>query len=137
MERTRRHSDLNRAGQAAQRPAGRAAKAVRLLAIAGVLVVSVTACSDRALDTGVISSFMGARSVADTTTTPVRRIGDGDRPYPNLASVPPRPTDLRTDADRQADREALKRDRDSAKTHLPNVMDVPPAPVLRPGIPSS
>ena len=98
-----------------------------------LVALSLTACSDRVLDTGVIGSITGAPSPLSDNPSPIRGLSGENKAYPNLASVPPRPTDLRTQAQRQKDLDRLAQDRDSAKQRLPTPAAVPPKPDIVPG----
>ncbi|AIB11893.1 hypothetical protein ABAZ39_07745 [Azospirillum argentinense] len=115
---------------------GVVAKAGRLGPALSVLVVlALPACSDRVLDTGLVGAVTG-RDVP-SQESPVRGMSGQSREYPNLGTVPPRPTDLRTEAQRQQDLDRLAQDRAAAKTMLPTPMDVPPPPDITPGQPSA
>lgn len=107
--------------------------AVRVAVACGALALA--ACSERALDTGVIGSVLGQPSPVSDNPSPIRGLSNEKEAYPNLGSVPPRPTDLRTEAQRQEDLDRLARDRDAAKKRLPTPADVPPPPVITPGKP--
>ncbi|KAA0678680.1 hypothetical protein [Azospirillum brasilense] len=115
---------------------GVVAKAGRLGPALSVLVVlGLSACSDRVLDTGLLGAVTG-RDVP-SQESPVRGMSGEAREYPNLGTVPPRPTDLRTEAQRQEDLDRLAQDREAARNMLPTPMDAPPPPNITPGQPSA
>ncbi len=113
---------------------GMAVRTVRLGPALSVLVVlALTACSDRVLDTGLIGAVTGRDVPSDES--PVRGLSGQNREYPNLGTVPPRPTDLRTEAERRQDLDRLAQDREAAKKMLPTPMEAPPPPNITPGKP--
>jgi len=111
------------------------AKAGRLGPALSVLVVlALPACSDRVLDTGLVGAVTGRDVPSDDS--PVRGMSGQNREYPNLGTVPPRPTDLRTEAQRKQDLDRLAQDRETAKKMLPTPMEAPPPPDITPGKPN-
>ncbi|MBK3775782.1 hypothetical protein JJL56_26935 [Azospirillum sp. YIM DDC1] len=115
---------------------GVVAKAGRLgPALSVVVVLALSACSDRVLDTGLVGAVIGRDVPSDDS--PVRGMSGQNREYPNLGTVPPRPTDLRTEAQRQQDLDRLAQDREAARNMLPTPMDAPPPPDITPGQPSA
>lgn len=115
---------------------GRNRTTTKLLGGMGAVVwaaLLLSACSDRTLDTGVIGSITGAPSPISDNPSPIRGLSGENKEYPNLGSVPPRPTDLRTEAERQKDLNRLAQDRDSAKKRLPTPAAVPAKPTITPG----
>lgn len=104
-------------------------------ALSVLVVLGLSACSNHVLDTGLVGAVIG-RDVP-SQEAPVRGMSGENREYPNLGTVPPRPTDLRTDAQRQQDLDRLAQDREAAKKMLPTPMDVPPPPDITPGQPSA
>jgi len=99
------------------------------------VALSLAACSERVLDTGVVGSITGEPSPVSDNPSPIRGLSGENKEYPNLATVPPRPTDLRTQAERQQDLDRLAKDRDEAKKRLPTPAAVPPKPDITPGKP--
>ena len=97
------------------------------------VALSLTACSERVLDTGVIGSITGEPSPVSDNPSPIRGLSGENKEYPNLATVPPRPTDIRTEAQRQQDLDRLAKDREAAKKRLPTPAAVPPKPNATPG----
>ncbi|MGQ9370175.1 hypothetical protein [Azospirillum sp. ST 5-10] len=97
-------------------------------------------CSDRTLDTGLVGGLTGARR--DLPETPVRPMTGEEKAYPNLATVPERPTDIPTVAERQRDLRSLESDRAAAKAAAEALerelgpVTVPPRPDLTPGRPA-
>lgn len=111
------------------------------LGAAALVALALPACSDRVLDTGLLGAVTGADAPVKDDTTLIRGLKGENREYPNLGSVPPRPTDFRTEAERQKELDKLAEDRASAKKMLPDPAiptpaDVPPAPDITPGKPS-
>lgn len=112
--------------------------------VAGLLLAAslLGGCSDRVLDHGVIGALTGEATPGDGPS-PVRRMGGGEAEFPNLATVPPRPTDFSTPRQRRQDMESLARDRADAQglqraagiEGVPAPLEVPPPPNLRPGAP--
>ncbi|WP_286192400.1 hypothetical protein [Roseomonas genomospecies 6] len=98
-----------------------------------LVVLALSACSDRVLDTGLVGAVTGRDVPSDES--PVRGLSGQNREYPNLGTVPPRPTDLRTETQRQQDLDRLSQDREAAKMLLPTPMEAPPPPVITPGKP--
>jgi hypothetical protein len=95
-------------------------------------------CSDRVLDHGLLGSLSDAPGDGPS---PIRRMGESGAGFPNLASVPPRPKDFSTSAERRKDLDSLTRDRSRAQDLqkaagiVPAPLDVPPPPKLTPGAP--
>ncbi|MBP2291200.1 hypothetical protein [Azospirillum rugosum] len=119
-----------------------AVKTLAGLGAAALVALALPACSDRVLDTGLFGAVTGADAPVKDDTTLIRGLKGENREYPNLGTVPPRPTDLRTEAQRQEELDKLAEDRASAKKMLPNPAlptpaDVPPAPDITPGKPSA
>lgn len=118
--------------------AGRAAGA---LIVAMPMVFGLSACSDRALDTGLLGAVTGEPSPVSDNSSPIRGMTGERTDYPNLGTVPPRPTDLSTEAQRQQamdrlaeDRAASRRTREQTEAiQMPEPLPVPPKPDLRPG----
>lgn len=115
-----------------------------------ILVVTVCAaalggCSDRVLDVGMTNYlFSGPRM---EQPTPIRSMTGEETSYPNLATVPPRPKDLTTQAQRDEQLKTLEdhraRNRLAADVleekaqglpaPLPQPTEVPPPPRIREG----
>lgn len=130
---------IDGAGQGMIRRAWRSAA----LALAVALAAGPLAgCSDRMLDAGPIGYVTGDAPPPDEPGL-IRPMTGENREYPNLGTVPPRPTDIRSLTERQADIESLRRvrerNRDAAQTvredpRLPvQPMAVPPPAVITPG----
>ncbi|WP_233474489.1 hypothetical protein [Azospirillum agricola] len=109
------------------------------------MVLGVAACSERALDTGLLGSVTGEPSPVSDNPSPIRAMTGERTDYPNLGTVPPRPTDLTTEAQRQTEMDRLAKDREASRQRkaateaipmpepLPTPMSVPPKPNLQPG----
>lgn len=122
-----------------------AGRAFSLLIVAIPMVFGLSACSDRMLDTGPLGAITGEASPVSDNSSPIRSMSGERSGYPNLGTVPPRPTDLTTEAQRQQamdrlaeDRAASRRTREQTEAiqvpePLPTPMAVPPRPDLRPG----
>lgn len=109
--------------------------------VALALAAPLAGCGDRVLDAGPVNYMFGGGPPADAPS-PVRGLGDEVRPYPNLATVPPRPTNLPTQAQIDADMERLSQARGrnraagdalQAIPGAPTPLAVPPPPNLTPG----
>ncbi|CAO3409361.1 hypothetical protein [Azospirillum largimobile] len=115
------------------------------LIVATPLVFGLSACSERTLDTGLLGAVTGQPSPVSDNTSPIRGMTGERTEYPNLGTVPPRPTDLTTEAERQQAMDRLAQDRAASRRTkeqteaipmpepLPTPMAVPPRPDLRPG----
>ncbi len=90
------------------------------------MALALSACSDRMLDTGLFGSITGQPSPVSDNPSPVRGLSGANTEYPNLGGVPPRPTDIRSEAERQSDLDRLVRDREEARKRLPTPAAVPP-----------
>jgi hypothetical protein len=111
---------------------------------AALAVLALPGCSDRMLDTGTFGYVLGGGPPPDEPSL-IRPMTGENKEYPNLSTVPPRPTDIRPLAERQADVERLQRireqNRGTARTvredpRLPvQPMAVPPPAVVTPGQP--
>ena len=122
-----------------------AGRAVGALIVAMPMVFGLSACSDRALDTGLLGAVTGEPSPVSDNSSPIRNMTGERTDYPNLGTVPPRPPDLTPEAQRQQamdrlaeDRAASRRTREQTEAiqmpePLPTPMAVPPKPNLRPG----
>ncbi|WP_244442580.1 hypothetical protein [Azospirillum lipoferum] len=105
------------------------------------MVFGLTACSDRALDTGLLGAVTGQPSPVSDNTSPIRNMTGERTEYPNLGTVPPRPTDLSTEAERRQAMDRLAQDRAASRRTkeqteaipVPEPLPVPPKPDLRPG----
>lgn len=133
---------IDREGRGKFRRAGRGAALALIVAlVAGPL----GGCSDRMLDTGAYGYVLGDGPPPDEPSL-IRPMTGEKREYPNLATVPPRPTDIRPLTERQADIESLRRVRDRNRGVAQTVredprlpvqpMAVPPPAVITPGQPS-
>lgn len=80
--------------------------------LAALLVLA--GCSDRALDSGVVGSVFGGGPPPDAPS-PVRGMSGEKTTYPNLGTVPARPTDVPTAEQRQKDLTALEQERARAR----------------------
>ncbi|WP_448203495.1 hypothetical protein [Azospirillum sp. sgz302134] len=87
------------------------------------------------LDTGLLGAVTGEDKPVKDDTTLIRGLSGENKEYPNLGTVPPRPTDIRTEAQRQQELDKLAKDRDEAKKMLPTPAEVPPKPEITPGKP--
>ncbi|WP_247876041.1 hypothetical protein [Azospirillum sp. TSH100] len=93
------------------------------------------------LDTGPLGAVLGDPSPVSDNSSPVRGMSGNNDEYPNLGTVPPRPTDLTTEAQRQQamdrlaqDRAASRRTREQTEAiQVPEPLPIPPKPDLRPG----
>lgn len=133
---------MDRAGRGMVRRAGRGA-ALALVMVLGA--GSLAGCSDRMLDAGPIGYVTGDGPPPDEPGL-IRPMTGENREYPHLGTVPPRPTDIRPLAERQADIERLRQVRDRNRGVAQTVredprlpvqpMAVPPPAVITPGQPS-
>ncbi|KAA0593242.1 hypothetical protein J2848_005353 [Azospirillum lipoferum] len=118
-----------------------AGRAFGALAVALPMVFGLSACSDRMLDTGPLGAITGEPSPVSDNSSPVRGMSGTNDEYPNLGTVPQRPTDLTTEAQRQQamdrlaqDRAASRRTREQTEAiQVPEPLPIPPKPDLRPG----
>lgn len=109
--------------------------------VALALAAPLAGCGDRMLDSGPINYVFGGGPPEDAPS-PVRGLSNEARPYPNLASVPPRPTNLPTQAQIDADVKRLTQARGEnraagdalqAVPGAPTPLEAPPPPNLTPG----
>lgn len=114
----------------------------RMGVAAALAVLVLGGCGERVYDVGLTGAIMG-ENLETTPNSPVRRMSGAKTDYPNLATVPARPTDVPTEQARQADMDALAKTRDTNKAagqalkqdpRLPEPAAVPPKPDLRPGV---
>ncbi|WP_247894392.1 hypothetical protein [Azospirillum sp. B510] len=122
-----------------------AGRVVGALIVAAPMVFGLAGCGDRMLDTGPLGAVLGDPSPVSDNSSPVRGMSGTNDEYPNLGTVPPRPTDLTTEAERQRSMDRLAEDRAASRrtraqteaipmpAPLPTPMAVPPKPDLRPG----
>ncbi len=128
----------------------RAGRGAALALIVALVAGPLGGCSDRMLDTGPYGYLLGDGPPPDEPGL-IRPMTGEKRDYPNLATVPPRPTDIRPLTERQADIESLRQVRDRNRgaaqavredPRLPvqpmavQPMAVPPPAVITPGQPS-
>jgi len=105
------------------------------------MVFGLSACSEKALDTGLFGSFTGAEPPVSDNPSPIRAMSGERTDYPTLGSVPPRPTGLTTEAQRQTQMDKLSQDRAASRKRkeatdaipMPDPLPVPPPPNLQPG----
>ncbi|WP_185910028.1 hypothetical protein [Azospirillum doebereinerae] len=105
------------------------------------MIFGLPACSERSLDTGLLGSVTGEPSPISDNPSPVRAMSGERTGYPNLGSVPPRPTGLTTEAQRQTQMDKLAGDRAESRRRkaateaipMPEPLAVPPPPNLQPG----
>ena len=109
--------------------------------VALALAASLAGCGDRMLDSGPINYVFGGGPPEDAAS-PVRGLSNETRPYPNLGTVPPRPKDVPTQAQIDADMKRLSQARgrnraagDALKAvpGAPAPLEAPPPPNLTPG----
>ncbi|WP_029009958.1 hypothetical protein [Azospirillum halopraeferens] len=119
---------------------GYATKALAAAVTAALAAALTAGCSDRTLDSGLIGSLTGPqREIPDS---PIRPMAGTETAYPNLATVPPRPTDIPTVGERQSDMDALERDRAAARAAAEALerdlgpLRAPPRPDIVPGRPA-
>lgn len=117
----------------------------RLASAAVFLPLALAACSDRALDRGLFGSLTGGPSPVSDNPSPIRAMSGTNPDYPTLGTVPPRPTDISTEAQRQTQMDRLASDRaigqryhsevlsQPAPETLPTPIPMPPKPNLTPG----
>ncbi|WP_448189674.1 hypothetical protein [Azospirillum sp. sgz301742] len=109
---------------------GGAALVAALLALSG--------CSNRVTDAGVINSVFGGGPPPDAPT-PIRGLSGEKATYPNLATVPGRPTDVPTVAQREKDVTTLEQERAQSRATAKELeekykpMTIPPPPKVTPG----
>ncbi|MFN3461758.1 MAG: hypothetical protein ACK4ZN_12175, partial [Oceanibaculum sp.] len=96
---------------------------IGLATMAGLMLLA--GCSSVPDAINPVEWYRGATSLFDEEEAPApertaseRTAGDrtsGDQPYPNLATVPARPTDISSPSERRAMRQGLVADRDQAR----------------------
>lgn len=107
-------------------------------AVVMAALVALSGCSNRVLDAGLIDSVTGSGPPPDAPT-PVRGLSGEKTTYPNLATVPGRPTDVPSVAQREKDVTALEQERAQARATAKALEDkykpvaVPPKPKVTPG----
>lgn len=107
-------------------------------ALVAVALLALSGCGNRVLDAGVIGSVTGDGPPPDAPT-PVRGLSGEKTTYPNLATVPARPTDVPSVAQREKDVTALEQERAQARATAKALEDkykpttIPPAPKVTPG----
>ncbi len=107
----------------------------------GLAALAMGGCSDRVLDVGLVETVMG-KEAPQFGPTPIRSMSGEITEYPNLGSVPERPTDIPSPEAIQAEIRALEEQRAANRAAaealarnpaLPRPAAVPPTPDLRPG----
>lgn len=107
-------------------------------ALVAAAVLALPGCSDRVLDTGLFGSVLGGGPPPDAPS-PVRGLSGANTSYPNLATVPARPTDVPTVAQREKDMTALEQERAQARATAKALEDkykpitIPPKARATPG----
>ncbi|HEY0832422.1 MAG TPA: hypothetical protein VGE72_00825 [Azospirillum sp.] len=110
--------------------------AISVAAMLGALLLA--GCSERTLDTGLVGAFTGDNPPPGAPS-PIRPMSGEKTDYPNLATVPPRPTDLSTEQQRQAQMKSLEQDRSALRARKKALEDqykpltAPPKPKVTPG----
>lgn len=105
---------------------------------AALLVLALAGCGDRVYDTGLVGAFTGGGPAPDAPS-PVRGLTGEKETYPNLATVPPRPRDVPTTAQRAGDVTALEQERNRSRAAAKALEDaykplaVPPKPRVSAG----
>lgn len=107
----------------------------RAVVAAGGLAVllALAGCGDRMLDTGLAGAVFGGGPPPDAPT-PIRGMTGNNTNYPNLATVPPRPTDITTQQQVDKDLSALEKERAQARAAAKELEDkykplpMPPKP---------
>lgn len=113
---------------------GRTVSAVA--AACGLLLLA--GCSERTLDTGLVGSVTGDNP-PPSAPSPIRTMSGEKAEYPNLATVPARPTDLSTEKQRAAQMKSLEQDRTRSLARKKALEDqykpleAPPKPKITPG----
>ncbi|WP_431855277.1 hypothetical protein [Azospirillum sp.] len=104
------------------------------MAIGGLAaLLALGGCGDRVLDTGLVGSVFGGGPPPDAPT-PIRGMSGENKTFPNLATVPPRPTDVPSLEQRQKDMTALEQERAQARAAAKELEEkykpvpVPPKP---------
>jgi hypothetical protein len=82
----------------------------RMVVAAALAVLVLGGCGDRAFDVGV-AGLVSGDTLNETPNNPVRRMSGTKTAYPNLSTVPDRPTDLTTEQARAAQMQALEKTR--------------------------
>lgn len=112
-----------------------------LAVVAFTLAAPLAGCGDRMLDAGPMNYVFGGGPPADAAS-PVRGLSNETRPYPNLGTVPPRPKDVTTQAQTDADMKRLAKARGENRAAgealkaipgAPTPLEAPPPPNLTPG----
>lgn len=111
--------------------------AARAAAVAcGLLLLA--GCSERTLDTGLVGAVTGDNP-PPSAPSPIRTMSGEKAEYPNLATVPARPTDLSTEKQRDAQMKSLEKDRAGSLARKKALEDqykplaAPPKPKITPG----
>ncbi len=105
------------------------------------MVFGLSACGETASFGGVFGSVFGGAPTVSDNPSPIRALSEERTEYPNLGSVPPRPTGLSTEAQRQVQMDKLSQDRAASRKRkeatdaipMPDPLPVPDKPNLQPG----
>lgn len=104
------------------------------MAVGGLAaLLALAGCGDRVLDTGLVGAVFGGGPPPDAPT-PIRGMTGEKTSYPNLATVPPRPTDITTQQQVDKDLSALEKERAQARAAAKELeekykpLPMPPAP---------
>lgn len=93
-----------------------------------LVALAAAGCSDRMLDTGAFRYVTGD-APPPPAPGPVRSMTGEDTMWPNLATVPPRPTDIPSLEQRRADLERLRQSRADNRDAARSVREDPRLPV--------
>lgn len=120
---------------------GAVQRGLTALIVVTPMIFGLAGCSDKALDTGLLGSVTGAESPVSDNPSPIRAMTGEREDYPTLGTVPPRPTNLTTEAQRQRRMDRLANDRKASRQRkaeteaipMPEPLAVPPKPNIQPG----
>lgn len=114
---------------------------IGLVCVAASAIFGLSACAEPRLDNGLWGAIVGDDGATSDKASPIRAMKEDRTAYPTLGSVPPRPTDLTTEAQRQTKMDALANDRaasrkrkaDTEAIPMPTPLEVPNKPNIVPG----
>lgn len=112
-----------------------------LVCVATPMILGLSACAEPRLDNGLWGALMGDDGATSDKASPIRAMKEDRTEYPTLGSVPPRPTGLTTEAQRQTKMDRLANDRaasrkrkaDTEAIPMPAPLEVPTKPTITPG----
>lgn len=120
---------------------GAVLRGLRLLCVATPMIFGLSACAVGSFDDGLMGAVVGNSGSVSDNPSPIRAMKEDRADYPTLGSVPPRPTGLSTEAQRQVKMDKLAGDRATSRRRkaeteaipMPTPLEVPAKPNLQPG----